>query len=335
MTLASLRRQAGWVSPLLLIALIVGVWEIAVRLSGVPLWLLPAPSDVVRSLVEDRDILLPNALVTFSEVLVGFACAVVAGVGLGIAVYRSPTLNRAFYPIIIASQTIPIPALAPLLLVSLGYGLLPKVIVTALVGFFPIVVNTVEGLRSTDRDVVNLLRSLRRLPRKGLSSGGISVEPAVDLRRRPDRRRNLRHRRRIRRARRRQSRSRLSDDPRHRAVRDTENGRGDRLALRDEHEPVRHGRSRRASGVTVAQILHDDPLVDPRHPRVSCAHVSAPPAAAKHPAWLPRAGPQFPARAAGIAHVRIQPRASSGRVCRRPETPPRRQADSGKRLGHR
>jgi ABC-type nitrate/sulfonate/bicarbonate transport system permease component len=159
MSLARVRRQAGWISPLLLIAVILGAWEIGVRVSGAPPWLLPAPSDVVRSLAEDWNVLLPNALVTFSEVLIGFACAVVAGVGLGIAVYRSPTLNRALYPIIIASQTIPVPALAPLLLVSLGYGLEPKVVVTALVGFFPIVVNTVEGLRSTDRDVVNLLRS--------------------------------------------------------------------------------------------------------------------------------------------------------------------------------
>jgi len=145
------------VPPFFLIVAILGIWEIAVRLSGVPLWLLPAPSDVFRSLDEDRDILLSNALVTLSEVLIGFALAVVAGVGLGIAVYRSPTLNRALYPIIIASQTVPIPALAPLLLVLFGYGLAPKVIVTALVGFFPIVVNTVEGFRSTDRDVVNLL----------------------------------------------------------------------------------------------------------------------------------------------------------------------------------
>jgi ABC-type nitrate/sulfonate/bicarbonate transport system permease component len=159
MSLARVRRQASWISPLLLIAVILGAWEIGVRVSGAPPWLLPAPSDVVRSLAEDWNVLLPNALVTFSEVLIGFACAVVAGVGLGIAVYRSPTLNRALYPIIIASQTIPVPALAPLLLVSLGYGLEPKVVVTALVGFFPIVVNTVEGLRSTDRDVVNLLRS--------------------------------------------------------------------------------------------------------------------------------------------------------------------------------
>ena len=159
MSRARIKRQADWVFPLLLIAAIVGAWELAVRLTSAPLWLLPAPSDVLRSLIEDRDVLLPNALVTFSEVLLGFACAVVAGVGLGVAVYRSATLDRALYPIIIASQTIPIPALAPLLLVLFGYGLETKVIVTALVGFFPIVVNTVEGLRSTDRDVVNLLRS--------------------------------------------------------------------------------------------------------------------------------------------------------------------------------
>ena len=221
--------------------------ETAVRLSGVPL----APAGTERRCAlpcRGSRILLPNAWVTFSEVLIGFACAVVAGVGLGIAVYRSPTLNRALYPIIIASQTIPIPALAPLLLVSLGYGLLPKVIVTALVGFFPIVVNTVEGLRSTDRDVVNLLRSfgasrgkvfrLAEFP-SSLPSifAGARIAVAIcvigavfgELVGA-------------------ESRSRLSDDPRHRAIRDPENGRGDRLALRDEHEPVRHGRSRRASG---------------------------------------------------------------------------------------
>jgi ABC-type nitrate/sulfonate/bicarbonate transport system permease component len=83
---------------------------------------------------------------------------------MGIAVFRSPTLDRVFYPIIIASQTVPIPALAPLLLVWFGPNILPKVIVTALVGFFPIVVSTVEGLRSTDRDVANLLRSFGAAP---------------------------------------------------------------------------------------------------------------------------------------------------------------------------
>ena len=125
----------------------------------VPSWLLPPPSAVGRSLVADRSILLPNAAVTLSEVLIGFALALISGVGIGIAIYRSPTFERVLYPIVIATQTVPVPALAPLLLVWFGPGLLSKVLVTALVGFFPIAVNTVEGLRSTDVDVVNLLRS--------------------------------------------------------------------------------------------------------------------------------------------------------------------------------
>jgi ABC-type nitrate/sulfonate/bicarbonate transport system permease component len=159
MMLARIDRQLGWATPLALIVVIVIVWETAVRTTNTPAWLLPAPSGVVRSLVEDKDILLPNALVTFSEVLLGFVSAVVVGVTLGVAIYRSVTLERLLYPIIIASQTVPVPALAPLLLVWFGYGLLPKVLVTGLVGFFPIVVNTVEGLRSTDPDVISLLRS--------------------------------------------------------------------------------------------------------------------------------------------------------------------------------
>lgn len=135
------------------------VWEAAVRITGAPRWLLPPPSAVARSLIDDRDILLPNAAVTLSEVLLGFALAVASGITIGVAISLSPTLNRAIYPLVIASQTIPVPALAPLLLVWFGAGILPKVLVTALVAFFPIVVNTVEGIRGTDRDVVNLLRS--------------------------------------------------------------------------------------------------------------------------------------------------------------------------------
>lgn len=148
-----------WAPPTLLAALLLSLWELAVGLTNTPIWLLPPPSLVARSLVVDRDILLPNAMVTLTEVLLGFALALISGIGLGIAIFRSPTLERVLYPLIIASQTVPVPALAPLLLVLFGYGLLPKVLVTALVGFFPLVVNTVEGLRSVDRDVLNLLQT--------------------------------------------------------------------------------------------------------------------------------------------------------------------------------
>jgi ABC-type nitrate/sulfonate/bicarbonate transport system permease component len=158
------QRLPRWLAPWLLIAALLIGWQVAVRATGTPRWLLPAPSDVALAFVADWGILWPNALVTLSEVLVGFAVAVVAGIGMAIAVFRSPTLDRVLYPIIIASQTVPIPALAPLLLVWFGPNILPKVIVTALIGFFPIVVSTVEGLRSTDRAVVNLLRSFGASP---------------------------------------------------------------------------------------------------------------------------------------------------------------------------
>ena len=157
-------KTPRWIAPwLLTVGLLIG-WEAAVRVTSTPRWLLPAPSDVLLALIDDWTILAPNALVTLSEVLAGFTLAVVLGIGLGIAVFRSPTLERVLYPILIASQTIPIPALAPLLLVWFGPNILPKIIVTALVGFFPIVVSTVEGLRSTDRDVANLLRSFGARP---------------------------------------------------------------------------------------------------------------------------------------------------------------------------
>ena len=160
MNTASPKSQgARWIAPALVIAALLAVWEVTVRITETPRWLLPPPSAVLRSLIDDRHILFPNALVTLSEVLLGFALAVLAGIGLGVAIYRSPILDRALYPIVIATQTVPVPALAPLLLVWFGTGLFPKVLVTALVAFFPIVVNTVEGLRATDRDVINLLRS--------------------------------------------------------------------------------------------------------------------------------------------------------------------------------
>ncbi|MCC6313798.1 MAG: ABC transporter permease [Thermomicrobiales bacterium] len=135
------------------------MWEAVVRVLAVPNWLLPPPSAVAIALVEDRALLLANARVTLAEVLTGFALALVVGLALAIAIDSSPTLDRALYPLVVASQTVPIPAIAPLLLIWFGYGLLPKVLVTALVGFFPIAVNAVDGLRSADRETLAMLRA--------------------------------------------------------------------------------------------------------------------------------------------------------------------------------
>lgn len=156
-----LAGEAGrWLAPIGLVGVGLAVWEAAVRAAGTPPWLLPAPSAVGNTLWVDRGLLVDHAAVTLAEIVIGFALALVLGVLLAAAIDASVVLARALYPLIVASQTVPIPALAPLLLIWLGYGLAPKVVVTALVAFFPIVVSTVDGLRASDRDILALLRSL-------------------------------------------------------------------------------------------------------------------------------------------------------------------------------
>src|SRR5215475_3736920 len=159
--LGRLRRLTGsWLPAALIVLGLLGIWEGYVRLWAVPKWLLPAPSVITMTLVGSRDLLLDHTLVTFLEVIVGFGLALLGGVLLACAIAMSRTLERVLYPFVIASQMVPIIVIAPLLLIWVGYGLAPKVIVVALTAFFPIVVNMVDGLKSVDPDVVNLLRTM-------------------------------------------------------------------------------------------------------------------------------------------------------------------------------
>jgi ABC-type nitrate/sulfonate/bicarbonate transport system permease component len=139
---------------------LLGAWEGYVRLFAVPKWLLPAPSVIAVTLMASRELLFDHTLVTLLEVVVGFGLSLLCGVLLACGIAFSRTLERALYPFVIASQTVPIIVIAPLLLIWVGYGLTPKVIVVALIAFFPIVVNTVDGLKSVDPDAVNLLRTM-------------------------------------------------------------------------------------------------------------------------------------------------------------------------------
>ncbi len=154
--------QAG--PPALLLAAIVGAWEWGVRAFDIPFYILPAPSRIVALAVTERALLLDEAAVTLLEIFLGFGIALVVGIGLALLIFSSRTIERAVYPLVIATQTVPIFAIAPLLIVWLGYGMLSKVAMTALIVFFPIVVNTVDGLRAADADAVNLLLILGATP---------------------------------------------------------------------------------------------------------------------------------------------------------------------------
>lgn len=151
---------ARWLPAVLIFAGLIGLWEWVVASNDIPHWKLPSPHSIGEELWSSRSLLWRHTWVTLEEVVIGFAIALGAGVLLAGLIHQSRTLERVIYPSVIASQTIPIVVIAPLLLIWLGYGLQHKVIVVALISFFPIVVNTVDGLRSADPDMVNLVRTL-------------------------------------------------------------------------------------------------------------------------------------------------------------------------------
>jgi ABC-type nitrate/sulfonate/bicarbonate transport system permease component len=155
-----------YVLPALVLALLIGAWQLAAtsgflaNVLNLEDFLVPAPSEIAKTLWEDRSLLADNAWVTLKEVLLGFACAVAAGLAFAVVLHISETLRRAFYPLIVASQTIPIIAIAPILVVWFGFGIGPKLAIIALICFFPITVNTLDGLRSVDPDAVKMMRTL-------------------------------------------------------------------------------------------------------------------------------------------------------------------------------
>ena len=155
-----------WVAPAAILLALIGAWQLAARLDllahalHIEPFLVPAPSDIAQSLWSDRGLLADNGWVTLKEVLGGFAVSVAAGVLFAAVLHVSPTLRRATYPLLVASQTVPIVVVAPILVVWLGFGIGPKLAIIALVCFFPITVNTLDGLRSVDPEAIKMMRTL-------------------------------------------------------------------------------------------------------------------------------------------------------------------------------
>jgi putative hydroxymethylpyrimidine transport system permease protein len=137
-----------------------GGWELLVDAGAIDDFVLASPHQIAQSLWEDRGLLWHNLLVTGGEVLFGVLVALAAGLALAAAIHFSPALRRAVYPLLMASQAVPIVVVAPLLVIWFGFGLEPKLFIIALVCFFPIVVNAVDGLASVDPEQLKLMRTL-------------------------------------------------------------------------------------------------------------------------------------------------------------------------------
>ncbi len=150
--------------PLAGLGLTVAVWALACWLGNIPTAVLPAPDKVLHSIVARSDLLVSEGWVTLKETLYGFLLALAAGLPLAVMVANSRPLNLMFYPLLVALQSVPKVALAPIILVWLGTGLESKLAMVWLVAFFPIIVDTATGLRSTPRELLELARSLGATP---------------------------------------------------------------------------------------------------------------------------------------------------------------------------
>ncbi|GAB4072398.1 ABC transporter permease [Ancylobacter sonchi] len=150
--------MAGLARACLIAALLLGLWEIAVRLAGVPAYILPAPSRIGLALWLNRGVLFDNALITLGEMLLGLACGAALGIACALAMATSPAVRRAMRPVLLVAQALPVFAIAPLLVIWFGFGLASKIVMASLIIFFPVASAFHDGLARADRGLVDLGR---------------------------------------------------------------------------------------------------------------------------------------------------------------------------------
>jgi ABC-type nitrate/sulfonate/bicarbonate transport system permease component len=156
------REELWWerfVPPLIFLFVVLVLWEGAVRLFEIPPWLLPAPSRIFQRFLLS-DTLWYHTSLTLLEALAGFSLSAVIGILLSAGIVHSRFLERGVFPYIIVSNSIPIIAIIPLLTIWFGFGIAPKIMIAAIITFFPIVTNTTRGLKSADPRVLDFMHSI-------------------------------------------------------------------------------------------------------------------------------------------------------------------------------
>ncbi|MCW5642305.1 ABC transporter permease [Comamonadaceae bacterium G21597-S1] len=152
--------------PIWLLVVLAILWDLAIRIFKVPPYLVPPPMAVVKQLITDWPMLLRETVPTLNATLGGFALSALIGVPMAMWIAYSRTVESFVYPLLVFSQSIPKVAVAPLFVVWFGFGIVPKIIAAFLLGFFPVVVSTVQGFKSVEPDVIDLARSMGAGPFK-------------------------------------------------------------------------------------------------------------------------------------------------------------------------
>jgi len=153
------RRHSTWLLPAGTLLALLAIWQLYVDASGVTSLVLPSPHEVARALVDDRATLWHNLVRTGLEIVLGLLVAALFGFVAAGLIHLSSLARRALYPLLVASQAVPVVVLGPVLVLWLGFGLLPKLAVVGLVCFFPVVVTTLAGMETVDPELIKLMRS--------------------------------------------------------------------------------------------------------------------------------------------------------------------------------
>ena len=152
------KEKYGFIYPLITILAAVVVWEIAVRIFRIPSYILPGPLQVLQAFCADFSLIMYHAGATLGEGAVGIGISVVLSLLIAVWMDRFPLAKKTVYPLLVISQTVPVMAIAPLLIIWFGFGIAPKIILVVVMCFFPITVNLTDGFSQVDRDCLNMFR---------------------------------------------------------------------------------------------------------------------------------------------------------------------------------
>ncbi|GEN94938.1 ABC transporter permease [Pediococcus ethanolidurans] len=146
--------------PVLVIVILLIIWQLVSYFQIVPTFMLPSPINVVKAFIADFPLLMSNAGVTLLEAFWGLLLGVIGGVLIAVIMDLFEPLYKAIYPLLVISQTVPAVAIAPLLILWFGYGMLPKIVLITITTFFPVAVEMLTGFRATDRDLLHLMKTM-------------------------------------------------------------------------------------------------------------------------------------------------------------------------------
>ncbi|TIU06441.1 MAG: ABC transporter permease subunit, partial [Mesorhizobium sp.] len=151
---------SSWLPAVILLLVTIVLWEAAVRIFSISSFIVPAPSEIAKSLVAQWGTLMQATVVTAGEILFGFLVSVIVGIALALVIVRFDWLGRALYPLVVLFQNVPKVALAPIFILWFGYGLAPKIGLILVIAFFPVTLSMLAGMQSVDRSLLSLMNSV-------------------------------------------------------------------------------------------------------------------------------------------------------------------------------